>query len=55
MFLSKALGLQPTKDQCNANYKVNRNFAVRTINVFSHLYTRLYHLPVRINGVYFKN
>lgn len=55
MSLRKALSLQPTNDQCNDYYKVNRNFAVRTINVLSHLYTGPYDLPIRINGVYLKN
>lgn len=55
MSLSKAPSLQPTKDQCNAYYKADRNFAIRTVNVLSHLYTGPYHLPIGINGVYLKN
>lgn len=44
---SKALSLQLTKDQCNTYYKANRNFAVGAVDVPSHLYTGLYHLPIR--------
>lgn len=51
---SPALSLQATKGQCNACYKVNRNFAIRTIHVLSHPYMGPYHLPIRINGVYIK-
>lgn len=54
MSLSKGFSLQSIGDQCNAYYKVNRNFPLVQSIVLSHLYTRPYHLLIRINRVYLK-